>query len=87
MAKAKVLTKDEAKRVLRIAETLNHGQRDKVALALSIMGGMRVPPPSAGPFLNDDLRDVPSIDRRGRHSVFLDKFVQQSPQLRALLGR
>jgi integrase/recombinase XerD len=42
MAKAKVLTKDEAKRVLRIAETLNHGQRDRVALALSIMAGMRI---------------------------------------------
>ena len=42
MAKAKVLTKDEAKRVLRIAETLNHGQRDRVTLALSIMAGMRI---------------------------------------------
>lgn len=42
MAKAKVLTKDEAKRVLRIAETGRHGQRDKLALALSILGGMRV---------------------------------------------
>lgn len=40
MAKAKVLNKDEVRRVLRIAETLNHGERDKLALALSIMGGV-----------------------------------------------
>jgi integrase/recombinase XerD len=42
MAKAKVLTRDEVKRVLRLAETSNIGQRDKLALALSIYGGMRV---------------------------------------------
>ena len=30
MAKAKVLTKDEIKRVMRIAETGNNGLRDKV---------------------------------------------------------
>lgn len=42
MAKAKVLSKDEIKRVLRIAELSNNGLRDKVAIALSIMAGMRV---------------------------------------------
>jgi len=42
MAKAKVLTRDEIKRVMRIAETGNNGHRDKVALSLSIMAGMRV---------------------------------------------
>jgi integrase/recombinase XerD len=42
MAKAKVLSKDEIKRVLRIAESSNNGLRDKVAMALSIMAGMRV---------------------------------------------
>ena len=42
MAKAKVLTKDEIKRVMRIAETGNNGLRDRVALSLSIMAGMRI---------------------------------------------
>lgn len=42
MAKAKVLSKEEIKRVLRIAESSNNGLRDKVAMALSIMAGMRV---------------------------------------------
>ena len=42
MAKAKVLTKDEIRRVMRIAETGNNGLRDRVALSLSIMAGMRV---------------------------------------------
>jgi integrase/recombinase XerD len=59
MAKAKVLTKDEAKRVLRIAETLNHGQRDRVALALSIMAGMRI-----GEIAALKIGDVRGIDGR-----------------------
>ncbi len=42
MAKAKVLTKDEIKRVMRIADTANNGLRDRVALSLSIQAGMRV---------------------------------------------
>ena len=42
MAKAKVLTKDEIKRVMRIAETGNNGLRDRVALSISIMAGMRI---------------------------------------------
>ena len=42
MAKAKVLTKDEILRVMRIAETGNNGLRDRVALSLSIMAGMRI---------------------------------------------
>ena len=42
MAKAKVLTRDEIKRVMRIAETGSNGLRDRVALSLSIMAGMRV---------------------------------------------
>ena len=42
MAKAKVLSKDEIKRVMRIAETGNNGLRDRVALSLSILAGMRV---------------------------------------------
>lgn len=42
MAKAKVLTKDQIKRVLRIAENSDIGQRDKLTMSLSIYGGMRV---------------------------------------------
>ena len=42
MAKAKVLTKDEIRRVMRIAETGNNGLRDRVSLSLSIMAGMRI---------------------------------------------
>jgi len=42
MAKAKVLTSQEIKRVFVIAETGSNGLRDKTALALSIMAGMRI---------------------------------------------
>jgi integrase/recombinase XerD len=42
MGKAKVLSRDEVKRVLRVAEGGTLGPRDKLALALSIAGGMRV---------------------------------------------
>jgi integrase/recombinase XerD len=42
MAKAKVLTKDEIKRVLRIAESGQNGLRDKTAMSMSIMAGMRI---------------------------------------------
>jgi integrase/recombinase XerD len=68
MAKAKVLTKDEAKRVLRIAETLNHGQRDRVALALSIMGGMRV-----GEIAALTVGDVRGLDGRAVEVIHLAK--------------
>ena len=42
MAKAKVLTRDEIKRVMRIADTGKNGLRDRVALSLSVLAGMRV---------------------------------------------
>ena len=42
MAKAKVLTKDEIKRVLRIAESGQNGLRDKTAMAISILAGARI---------------------------------------------
>ena len=42
MAKAKVLSKDEIKRVMRIANTGRNGIRDRVALSLSILAGMRI---------------------------------------------
>lgn len=68
MAKAKVLTKDEAKRVLRIAETGNHGQRDKLALALSILGGMRV-----GEIAALKLGDVRGLDGKAVEVVHLTR--------------
>lgn len=42
MAKAKVLTRDEIKRVMRIADAGNNGLRDRVALSLSVLAGMRI---------------------------------------------
>ncbi|RYG61988.1 site-specific integrase, partial [archaeon] len=42
LSKAKVLSQQEIKRVMRVSEVSNLGQRDKLALALSIYGGMRV---------------------------------------------
>ena len=42
MAKAKVLSNDQVKRALRVAESSSLGQRDKLAMALSIFAGMRV---------------------------------------------
>ena len=68
MAKAKVLSKDEAKRVLRIAETGRHGQRDKLALALSIMGGMRV-----GEIAALKLGDVRGLDGKAVEVIHLTK--------------
>ena len=41
VGKAKVLSKDEIKRALRVAESSNLGQRDKLAIALSIYAGTR----------------------------------------------
>lgn len=68
MAKAKVLTKDEVRRVLRIAETGRHGQRDKLALALSIMGGMRV-----GEIAALTIGDVRGLDGRAVEVVHLTR--------------
>ena len=68
MAKAKVLSKDEAKRVLRIAETSSHGQRDKVALALSIMAGMRV-----GEIAALTVGDVRGLDGKAVEVIHLAK--------------
>ena len=68
MAKAKVLTKDEARRVLRIAETGNHGQRDKLALALSILGGMRV-----GEIAALNVGDVRGLDGKAVEVVHLTR--------------
>jgi integrase/recombinase XerD len=42
MAKAKVLTSQEIKRVFVIAETGSNGLRDKTAMAISILAGARI---------------------------------------------
>lgn len=42
MPKAKVLSTDEIKRVMRMADTGKHALRDRVVMALSIQAGMRV---------------------------------------------
>jgi integrase/recombinase XerD len=68
MAKAKVLSKEEVRRVLRIAETGSHGRRDKLALALSIMGGMRV-----GEIASLKVSDVRGIDGRAVEVIHLAK--------------
>ena len=68
MAKAKVLTKDEIKRVMRIAETGNNGLRDKVALSLSIMAGMRV-----GEIAALTIGDVRGLDGKAVSVINLSK--------------
>ena len=68
MAKAKVLTKDEIKRVMRIADSGALGERDKLALALSIMAGMRV-----GEIAALKIRDVRGIDGRSVEIIHLTK--------------
>lgn len=68
MAKAKVLTKDEIKRVMRIAEAGNNGLRDKVALALSIMAGMRV-----GEIAALTIGDVRGLDGKAVSVINLSK--------------
>lgn len=68
MAKAKVLTKDEIKRVMRIAETGNNGLRDRIALSLSIMAGMRV-----GEVAALTIGDVRDLDGRAVSVINLSK--------------
>lgn len=68
MAKAKVLSKDEIKRVMRIAESSNLGERDKVLFALSILGGMRV-----GEIAALTIGDVRGLDGKAVEVVHLAK--------------
>ena len=68
MAKAKVLTKDEIKRVMRIAETGNNGLRDKTALSLSIMAGMRI-----GEIASLTIGDVRGLDGKAVSVINLSK--------------
>ncbi|MDB9412379.1 tyrosine-type recombinase/integrase [Microcystis aeruginosa] len=68
MAKAKVLTKDEIKRVMRIAETGNNGLRDRVALSLSVLAGMRI-----GEISKLTIGDVRGLDGKAVEVINLSK--------------
>lgn len=68
MAKAKVLTKDEIKRVMRIAETSNNGLRDRVALSLSFLAGMRI-----GEIAALKIGDVRGLDGKAVEVINLSK--------------
>ena len=68
MAKAKVLTKDEIRRVMLIAEAGNYGIRDRVALSLSIMAGMRV-----GEIAALTIGDVRGLDGKAVSVINLSK--------------
>jgi integrase/recombinase XerD len=68
MAKAKVLTKDEIKRVMRIADTGNNGLRDRVALSLSILAGMRI-----GEIAALAIGDVRGLDGKAVEVINLSK--------------
>ena len=68
MGKAKVLTRDEIKRVMRIADTGNNGLRDRVALSLSILAGMRI-----GEIAALKISDVRGIDGQAVEVINLSK--------------
>ncbi len=68
MGKAKVLTKDEIKRVMRIADTGENGLRDKAAMALSIFAGARI-----GEIAALKISDVRGIDGRAVEVINLSK--------------
>ena len=68
MAKAKVLTKSEIKFVMRIADTGNNGLRDRVALSLSILAGMRI-----GEIAALTIGDVRGIDGKAVEVINLSK--------------
>ena len=68
MAKAKVLTKEEIKRVMRIADTGRNGLRDRAALSLSILAGMRI-----GEIAALKIDDVRGIDGNAVNVINLSK--------------
>lgn len=68
MAKAKVLSKEEIKRVMRIADTGRNGLRDRVALSLSILAGMRI-----GEIAALKIDDVRGIDGNAVSVIHLAK--------------
>jgi integrase/recombinase XerD len=68
MARAKVLSRDEIKRVMRMADCTSNGLRDRVALALSIQAGMRI-----GEIAALKIGDVRGIDGRAVEVIHLTK--------------
>lgn len=68
MTKAKILSKDEIKRVMCLAGSGSYGQRDRVALALSIYAGMRV-----GEIAALKIGDVRGIDGKANEIIHLAK--------------
>ena len=68
MGKAKVLTKLEIKLVMRIADIGNNGLRDRVALSLSILAGMRI-----GEIAALKISDVRGIDGKAVEVINLSK--------------
>jgi integrase/recombinase XerD len=68
LAKAKVLTKDEIKRVMRIAETGRNGLRDRTAISLSIFAGMRI-----GEIAKLTIGDVRGLDGKAVEIINLSK--------------
>jgi integrase/recombinase XerD len=68
MGKAKVLTKWEIKLVMRIADTGNNGLRDRTALSLSILAGMRI-----GEIAALKISDVRGIDGRAVEVINLSR--------------
>jgi integrase/recombinase XerD len=68
MAQAKVLSRDEVKRVMRMADCTKHGLRDRVTLALSIQAGMRI-----GEIAALKIGDVRGINGRSVEVIHLTK--------------
>ncbi|WJS99860.1 tyrosine-type recombinase/integrase [Novosphingobium humi] len=68
MAKAKVLSKDEVKRVMRMADEGCNGLRDKTALSLSIAAGMRI-----GEICALTIGDVRGLDGKAVSIIHLTK--------------
>lgn len=68
MARAKVLSREEIKRVMRMADCTSNGLRDRVALALSIQAGMRI-----GEIAALKIGDVRGIDGRAVEVIHLTK--------------
>ena len=68
MSKAKVLSKDEIRRAMKLAESGNQGARDKLTLALSIYAGMRV-----GEIAALKIGDVRGIDGKAVEIIHLTK--------------
>lgn len=68
MARAKVLSREEVKRVMRMADCTRYGLRDKISLALSIQAGMRI-----GEIAALKIGDVRGIDGRSVEVIHLTK--------------